>query len=292
MTWGEARELALEAFESLAPQAGEIARRFFDESWIDADPRPGKVNGAYCVMRTPDAHPYILMNFGGSRNDALTLAHELGHGLQAVLAADVGFLNNQIPLTMVETASTLAEALGFDRLIARIEDPTERLGLLMSRIDNLVGTTFGCIMWFRFEDSVHRLRRDEGELSLERLNELFDAAVAEYHGDAVETTGGFRTWWSYVPHFIVEPGYMYAYAFGGLLSLSVYARYREQGDAFVEPLFDMLARSASESPEELARRVGLDLADPALWESGLEAIEALVAEAEALADSTSASGTR
>jgi oligoendopeptidase F len=285
MTWDEARALALEAFESLSPEALEIAERFFERRWIDADPRPGKVNGAYCAMRTPGAHPYILMNFGGSREGALTLAHELGHGLQAVLSADVGFLSTDIPLTMVETASTLAETLAFERLMARVDEPRERLALLVSRIDNLVAVTFGSIMWYRFENAVHTKRRDEGELSLDRLNELFDAAVGEFHGSAIETTGGFRTWWSYVPHFIVEPGYMYAYAFGGLLSLGVYARYRDEGDAFVAPLFEMLARSASESPEQLAGRLGLDLADPALWETGLDAIETLVAEAEALADS-------
>jgi oligoendopeptidase F len=285
MTWDEARALALEAFESLSPEAAEIAQRFFDERWIDADPRPGKVNGAYCAMRTPDAHPYILMNFGGSREGALTLAHELGHGLQAVLSADVGFLSTDIPLTMVETASTLAETLAFDRLLARVDDPGERLALLMSRIDNLVGVTFGSIMWNRFEHAVHTNRKDEGELSLDRLNELFDSAVGAFHGEAVETTDGFRTWWSYVPHFIVAPGYMYAYAFGALLSLGVYARYREEGDAFVGPLFEMLAQSASEPPEQLARRLGIDLADPELWESGLDTIEALVADAEALADS-------
>jgi oligoendopeptidase F len=285
MTWDEARTLALEAFESLSPEAAEIAQRFFDERWIDADPRPGKVNGAYCAMRTPGAHPYILMNFGGSREGALTLAHELGHGLQAVLSAAVGFLSTDIPLTMVETASTLAETLAFDRLLARVDDPGERLALLMSRIDNLVGVTFGSIMWNRFEHAVHTNRNDEGELSLDRLNELFDSAVGAFHGEAVETTDGFRTWWSYVPHFIVAPGYMYAYAFGALLSLGVYARFREEGEAFVGPLFEMLARSASEPPEQLASRLGIDLADPALWESGLDTIEALVAEAETLADS-------
>jgi oligoendopeptidase F len=285
MTWDEARALALEAFESVSSEAVEIAERFFERRWIDADPRPGKVNGAYCAMRTPGAHPYILMNFGGSREGALTLAHELGHGLQAVLSADIGFLSTDIPLTMVETASTLAETLAFERLMARVEDPSERLALLISRIDNLVGTTFGCIMWYRFEEAVHTTRREEGELSLDRLNELFDSALELYHGDAVETTGGFRTWWSYVPHFIVAPGYMYAYAFGGLLSLGVYARYREEGAAFVPPLFEMLSRSASEPTEQLAGRLGLDLADPALWESGIDAIEALVADAEALADS-------
>ena len=283
MTWDEARELSLEAFEGLSPEAVEIAERFFQERWIDAHPKPGKINGAYCAMRTPGAHPYILMNFGGSRDAALTLAHELGHGLQAVLAEDVGFLSSDIPLTMVETASTLAEALAFDRLLERVDDPAERLSLLVSRIDNLVSVTFSQVMYNRFEEAIHTLRRTEGELSADRLGELFDEAAAAFHGDTVEATGGFRTWWSYVPHFVVAPGYVYAYAFGGLLSLAVYARYREQGDAFVEPLFDMLARSASEPPEQLAQRIGLDLADPALWESGLAAIEALVAEAESLA---------
>lgn len=288
MTWDEARSLAVEAFEALSPEAVAIVERFFDERWIDAEPRPGKVNGAYCAMRTPGAHPYILMNFGGSRDSALTLAHELGHGLQAVLQQDVGFLNMDIPLTMVETPSTLAETLAFERLLDRVDDPAERLSLLVSRIDNLVAVTFSQVMYNRFEDALHTTRRSEGEVSLERVNELFDSAVADFHGDVVETTGGFRTWWSFVPHFVVAPGYVYAYAFGGLLTLAVHARFREVGAAFVDPLFDMLSRSASEPPEQLVARLGLDLTDPGLWETGITAIESLIAEAEALAASVSA----
>ena len=285
VTWEDARELSIDSFASFSPVAGEIVTRFFDENWIDAAPRVGKVPGAYCAMQVADAHPFILMNFSGTRDSALTLAHELGHGLHAVLAADRGYLNLDFPLTFVEAASVFGETLAFESLIARAESDRERLELLVSRIDNAIGTVFGTVAWNRFEDAVHVARRAEGELSVEQLNELWAEAASGLHGDAVEASGGFHTFWSYVPHFIAVPGYMYAYAFGSLLSLSIHQRYKEQGEELVEPMLDMLRMGSSDSPERLAARLGLDLADPGFWHRGLDAIEADVAEAEALADS-------
>ena len=158
----------------------------------------------------------------------------------------------------------------------------ERLELLVSRIDGAIGTVFGTVTWNRLEDAVHKRRREQGELSVEDINELWEQAARRMSGDAVEITPGFRTWWSYVPHFVAVPGYMYAYAFGYLLSLSIYERYREEGDALVEPILEMLRAGSSDSPEKLAARLGLDLADPRFWQRGLDAIDAQVAEAEAL----------
>ena len=284
--WNDARALAVDAFGGFSPEAGEIVDRFFEEGWIDAAPRAGKVPGAYCAMQVARAHPFILMNFTGSRDSALTLAHELGHGLHAVLAADRGFLNLEFPLTFVEAASVFGETLVFQELLERATSDRERLELLVSRIDGAVGTVFGTVTWNRLEDAVHNLRRSEGELSVERINEQWEAAARAMSGDAVEITPGFRTWWSYVPHFVAVPGYMYAYAFGYLLSLSIYQRYREEGDALVEPILDMLRAGTADSPDRLAARLGLDLADPQFWHRGLDAIEQQVAEAEALASAS------
>ena len=284
--WDDARALAVEAFAAFSPEAGEIVERFFDERWIDAAPRAGKVPGAYCAMQVARAHPFILMNFTGSRDSALTLAHELGHGVHAVLAADRGYLNLEFPLTFVEAASVFGETLVFQELLERATTDRERLELLVSRIDGAVGTVFGTVTWNRLEDAVHTLRREHGELSVEQINEQWEIAARAMNGDAVEITPGFRTWWSYVPHFVAVPGYMYAYAFGYLLSLSIYERYREQGDALVEPILDMLRAGSSDSPDRLAARLGLDLADPQFWHRGLDAIEQLVAEAEALASAS------
>jgi oligoendopeptidase F len=284
--WDDARELAVEAFGTFSPEAREIVERFFDERWIDAAPRPGKVPGAYCVMQVARAHPFILMNFTGSRDSALTLAHELGHGVHAVLAASRGYLNLEFPLTFVEAASVFGETLVFRSLLERATTDRERLELLVSRIDGAVGTVFGTVTWNRLEDAVHTLRRGEGELSVEQINEQWEIAARAMNGDAVEITPGFRTWWSYVPHFVAVPGYMYAYAFGYLLSLSIYERYREEGEALVEPILDMLRAGTSDSPDRLAARLGLDLADPQFWHRGLDVIEQLVAEAETLASAS------
>ena len=286
LDWDDGRALAVEAFGAFSPEAGRIVERFFDERWIDASPRAGKVPGAYCAMQVSRAHPFILMNYSGSRDSALTLAHELGHGVHAVLAADQGYLNLEFPLTFVEAASVFGETLVFQALLERATTDRERLELLVSRIDGAVGTVFGTVTWNRLEDAVHTLRREHGELSVEQINERWDAAARAMNGDAVEITPGFRTWWSYVPHFVAVPGYMYAYAFGYLLSLSIYERYREEGAALVEPILDMLRAGSSDSPDRLAARLGLDLADPQFWHRGLDAIEQLVAEAEALASAS------
>jgi oligoendopeptidase F len=284
MSWDDARETITDAYSSFSPLTSEIVTRFFDGRWIDAASRPGKTPGAYCAMRVPGVHPYILMTFAGSRLSALTLAHELGHGVHAVLSQDVGYFNSELPLTLAETGSVLGEAITFRHLLDRGDDAKARLDLVVAFIDELAGTVFGAMAANRFEDAAHKERREEGELSATRLGELWVEVHERMYGDSVALTDGFGTFWSYYPHFPLVPGYMYAYSFGSLLSLAIYQRYVEEGDEFVEPILGLLRAGGSEPPAQLVQRVGFDLDDPGLWNRGLDALEALVAEAESLAE--------
>jgi oligoendopeptidase F len=283
IAWDDARELVLDAFNSFSPEAGEIVGRFFEREWIDAAVRPGKILGAFCATLVPDVHPYVLMNYAGERRSVLTLAHELGHGLHGSLAQDLGLLNARTPLTLAETASVFAEALTFERLMEREDDPRARLDLLIGRIDDAIATVFRQIAMNRFEHAIHNGRREEGELPLERVSELWASEQERMLGDAVEVTEGYKGWWSYVPHFISVPGYVYAYSFGYLFSLAIYRRYLDEGESLVEPYLDLLRAGGSAPPGELASRLGFDLGDPGFWSAGLDAIGVLVDEAEALA---------
>ncbi len=281
--WEDAQELVLESFTDFSPLAGEIVGRFFDESWIDAAVRPGKMLGAFCATLIPERHPYVLMNYAGERRSVLTLAHELGHGLHGVLAQDLGLLNASTPLTLAETASVFAEALVFEKLKEREDDPRARLDLLIGRIDDSIATVFRQIALNRFEHAIHTGRREDGELSVDRISELWRREQERLLGDSVEVTENYGIWWSYVPHFISTPGYVYAYAFGYLFSLAIYGRYREEGDSLVEPYLDLLRAGGSAPPAELASRLGFDIADPGFWAAGVDGIGALVDEAEQLA---------
>ncbi len=228
-SFAQARELVLDTYQAFAPQAGAIARRFFDERWIDAPVRPHKRGGAFCAYTVPSVHPYVMLNFTARRRDVLTMAHELGHGLHAALAQPQGVFQQSTPLTLAETASVFGEALVFGRLLDAAPDDDARLSLLAERIDGAVATVFRQMAMNRFEHLVHTRRRNEGELSVDRINESWVQAQSELFGDSVEITEGYRMWWSYVPHFINTPGYVYAYAYGQLLALSVYKRYTEEG---------------------------------------------------------------
>jgi oligoendopeptidase F len=223
------------------------------------------------------------MNYAGERRSVLTLAHELGHGLHGVLAQDKGLLNASTPLTLAETASVFAEALTFEKLREREDDPRALLDLLVGRIDDTIATVFRQIAMNRFEDAIHTGRRTEGELPVDRLCELWRAEQERMLGPAVEVTEDYGIWWSYVPHFIAVPGYVYAYAFGYLFSLAIYRRYLDEGESLVEPYLDLLRAGGSAPPAELAARLGFDLGDPGFWAAGLDAIGTLVDEAEALA---------
>jgi oligoendopeptidase F len=225
-----------------------------------------------------------MLNWTDRRRDVTTLAHELGHGIHQYLARERGVFHQSTPLTVAETASVFAEELVFGRLLGETEDPAARLGLLAEAIEGQIATVFRQIAMNRFEDGVHTARRSEGELSVERFGELWAESQAEMLGDAVELTDGYRSWWSYVPHFIGTPGYVYAYAYGQLLALSVYRLYVERGEEIIPGYLEMLAAGGSRSPEELGELVGVDLADPGFWDRGLDLVEEQLELAEQAAD--------
>jgi oligoendopeptidase F len=281
-SWAEARDIVVNAYADFAQEAGDVAERFFAENWIDAPVRENKRTGAFCATTVPGVHPYILMNFTGERRSILTLAHELGHGLHGYLAQPLGLFNASTPLTTAETASVFGEALTFKRLLALEDDPRRRLDLLAGRIEDSIATVFRQIAMNRFEDVVHNERRDQGELAPERLGELWLETQLQLFGDSVDTEG-YSTWWSYIPHFMGAPGYVYAYAYGFLFALSVFRKYELEGESLVEPYFDVLRAGGSKPPEELATIVGLDLTDPGIWASGIDAFARELDEAEALA---------
>jgi oligoendopeptidase F len=283
-SFGDARELVVDTYASFADEAGRLARRFFDERWIDAPVRPHKRGGAFCAYTVPSVHPYVMLNFTARRRDVLTLAHELGHGLHAALARPQGVFQQSTPLTLAETASVFGEALVFGRMLDAAPDDDARLSLLAERIDGAVATVFRQMAMNRFEHLVHTRRREEGELSVERFGESWTESQAELFGDSVEMTDGYSTWWSYVPHFINTPGYVYAYAYGQLLALSVYGRYLEEGPSFAPRYLELLAAGGSRSPEELGAMVGIDLTDPGFWDAGLTLVEQQLSAAEELVE--------
>jgi oligoendopeptidase F len=282
-SWDEARRIVVDAYTDFSEDAGAIIARFFDDRWIDGPVRPDKRTGAFCATTVPGVHPFVLMNYTGDRRSVLTLAHELGHGLHGVLAGPLGLFNSSTPLTTAETASVFGEALTFERLLADEDDPRNRLDLLTGRIEDAIATTFRQIAMNRFEHASHTERREQGELAPERIGELWLEAQNALFGDSV-ATDGYDPWWSYIPHFTGSPGYVYAYAYGYLFSLAIYRRYVQEGDAMVEPYLDLLRAGGSRSPEELAQLVGLDLTDPAIWASGIDALSEELDEAERLAN--------
>ncbi|MGI8572192.1 MAG: M3 family oligoendopeptidase [Solirubrobacteraceae bacterium] len=282
-SFAQARDLVLDTYESFSPRAGEITRRFFDEHWIDAPVRPHKRGGAFCAYTVPNVHPYVMLNFTARRRDVLTLAHELGHGLHAALAQPQGVFHQSTPLTLAETASVFGETLVFERLLAEADSDEQRLSLLAERIDGAIATVFRQMAMNRFEHLVHTRRRSEGELSVDRVCELWTETQGELFGDSLEMSDGYRMWWSYVPHFITTPGYVYAYAYGQLLALSAYRRYRDEGDPFVPRYLELLSAGGSRSPEELGAIIGIDLSDPGFWDAGLELVDEQLAQAEKLA---------
>jgi len=283
VSWSAARELVLDAYASFSPELGVLAERFFAERRVDAPPAQGKRGGAFCASTTPRTPTYVMLNYAGRRRDVLTLAHELGHGVHFDLAAPRGILEQSTPLTVAETASVFGETIVFGRLLESAATPDSRFSLLAGAIDDAVATVFRQVAMSRFEALVHGERREHGELAPDRFGELWAESQAELFGDSVEMTDGYRLWWSYVPHFISTPGYVYAYAYGLLLALSVYARYRDEGESFVPRYLEMLSAGGSRSPEDLGRIVGVDLADPGFWDAGLALVAERLDAAEAAA---------
>jgi oligoendopeptidase F len=281
--WRACRDLVLRAYADFSPRMSEIAARFFEQRWIDAEPRDGKRGGAFSAATVPAAHPYVLVNYTGRARDVMTVAHELGHGVHQFLARQQGYLQCNATLTMAETASVFGEMLVFDRLRRQERDPRARLALLCGKIEDTIATVFRQIALTRFEQRLHAARRREGEVSAQRIGELWLAANTTVYGDSVQLTDDYAWWWSYIPHFVHSPFYCYAYGFGELLVLALYEMYRREGEAFVPKYLDLLTAGGSEQPTTLLQRVGVDVTRPEFWQLGLQPIRALVDEAAALA---------
>ncbi len=278
-----ARDLVLSSYNRFSPKVGKLIAQFFEHPWIDAPVVPGKSGGAYAMPVSPRHHPYVLLNFTGRLRDALVMAHELGHGLHDLLAVKQNMFDYQPPLTLAETASVFGEALTFDRIMAEEKDPQVRLGLLMQQCEDAFATVFRQIAFNRFEEACHTARRKEGELSIEQFGELYQEKLQPMFGDGLVLTEDHKVWWSYVGHFLFAPGYVYAYSFGNLLALSVYHRYLEVGSTFVDVYMDFLAAGGSTRPDELVKRVGMDITDPTFWVKGLDILDGMVKEVERLA---------
>ena len=285
MSWDEAKELVLGSYHRFSPRVGKLMDEFFEKGWVDAPVVAGKQGGAYCMPVTPKHHPYVMLNFTGKLRDSLVIAHELGHGLHDRLATKQNIFDYHPPLTLAETASVFGEQLTFDRIMAEEKDPKIRLGLLCAQCEDSFATVFRQVAFNRFEDAMHTARRAEGELAPEQLGELFQEKLQAMFGDALVLTDEHKAWWSYVGHFIHTPGYVYAYAFGNLLALSVYNRYLEKGPAFVDDYLSFLAAGGSTRPDELVRTIGMDITDPKFWDAGLNILDGMVREVERLAAS-------
>ncbi len=281
--YGEAEEIVLDCYRTFSPELGETAQEFFTGGYMDGPPRPGKRGGAFCAYTVPSAHPYVMLNYTSRPHDVLVMAHELGHGVHAALARPQGIFHFSTPLTLAETASIFGENIVLERLLERAPGAAERLDLLAGALDGAVAAVFRQIAMNRFEDAIHTERREAGELSVERFAELWLGTQADLLGDSVELDDDYGIWWSYIWHFIDAPGYVYAYAYGHLLALSVYRKYEEQGDGFVSSYLDLLRAGGSRPPEELGAIVGVDLSDPGFWSAGLELVERQLDAAEAAA---------
>ncbi len=286
-TWDQARTLVLDAYAAFSPDMAALGRRFFDRPWIDVGPRPGKASGAFAHPVVPSAHPYLLLNFMGRSRDVMTLAHELGHGVHQLLAAEQGLLLSDTPLTLAETASVFGEMLTFRAMLDREQDPRRRRVLLAGKVEDMLNTVVRQIAFHEFESAVHDQRR-HGELSAERLGELWMEIQKTSLGPAFDLDAEYRHFWSYIPHFIHLPFYVYAYAFGDCLVNALYGVYQESDAGFAERYLAMLRAGGTLRHDALLAPFGLDARDPAFWQRGLGVLEGfidqLAAEDAALQD--------
>jgi oligoendopeptidase F len=280
-SWGEAKDLVLEAYGAFSPRLASVGQRFFDNPWIDAPVRPGKQSGAFAHPVVPSAHPYLLLNYHGKARDVMTLAHELGHGVHQMLAGPQGHLMSNTPLTLAETASVFGEMLTFRALLARTETADERRFLLASKVEDMLNTVVRQTAFYDFETRVHAAR-GEGELTAEQLGEIWLAVQRESLGPALKFDEGYRHFWAYIPHFIHTPFYVYAYAFGDCLVNALYAVYQQGESGFAERYLEMLAAGGTKTHHELLAPFGLNAADPAFWQKGLGIIGGFIDELERL----------
>src|SRR5579864_1224466 len=281
IAWTEAKATVLEAYGAFSPKMAAIADRFFAGRWIDAPVRPGKAPGAFSHPTTPSAHPYVLLNYQGKPRDVMTLAHELGHGVHQVLAAPNGALMAPTPLTLAETASVFGEMLTFKKLLAATRDGKERKAMLAAKVEDMINTVVRQIAFYTFERAVHTERKS-GELTAQRIGELWLDVQRESLGPAIELKPGYENFWAYIPHFVHSPFYVYAYAFGDCLVNSLYAVYEHAADGFAERYLAMLSAGGTKHYSELLAPFGLDAKDPKFWDGGLGVIERMIEELERL----------
>ncbi|SDN19838.1 oligoendopeptidase F [Methylobacterium phyllostachyos] len=279
--WSEARDTVLSAYDAFSPKMAGIARRFFDDRWIDAPTRPGKAPGAFAHPTVPSVHPYVLVNYQGKPRDVMTLAHELGHGVHQVLAGPNGALMAPTPLTLAETASVFGEMLTFRKLLGATTDTTQRRAMLAAKVEDMINTVVRQIAFYSFERKVH-LARAKGELTTDQINALWLSVQAESLGPAITLDAGYEPFWAYIPHFIHSPFYVYAYAFGDCLVNSLYGVYAQAEDGFVDRYFALLSAGGSKPYGELLAPFGLDAKDPGFWQIGLGMIEGMIVELEGM----------
>ena len=281
IAWPEAKSMVLTAYRGFSPDMADIAQRFFDDRWIDAPVRPGKAPGAFSHPTTPSAHPYVLMNYQGKPRDVMTLAHELGHGVHQVLAARNGALMAPTPLTLAETASVFGEMLTFKRLLAQTKNARQRQALLAGKVEDMINTVVRQLAFYSFERAVHTERKN-GELTAERIGQIWLSVQTERLGEAIEIKPGYENFWMYIPHFIHSPFYVYAYAFGDCLVNSLYAVYENAAEGFAERYLAMLAAGGTKHYSELLKPFGLDAKDPRFWDGGLSVIAGMIDELETM----------
>jgi oligoendopeptidase F len=283
--WDRAKSMVLEAYGDFHPRMKSIATEFFDKKWIDAAIRPGKRGGAYSASTVTNVHPYVFMNFDGQLRDVQTLAHELGHGVHQYLSRKQGELQSSTPLTTAETASVFGEMLVFNKLMNNIDDPKEKLALLVSKIDDTIATVFRQISMNRFEDRIHTARREEGELTTEDFSRHWVETQNDLYGKSVTITDEYKLWWCYIPHFLHTPGYVYAYAFGELLVLALYDAYKNQKNGFSDRYIELLEAGGSDWPHNIVGKMDIDIRDAEFWNRGLDLFESMIDQAEELAES-------
>lgn len=278
--WEECRKMVLNGFRNFSPKMAEIASFFFDRNWIHAPVLDGKRGGAFAHPCIPEVHPYVMVNYTGNIRDVSTVAHELGHGVHQYLAARQGYFNSNTPLVLAKTASVFAELLIFHDQLAMLTDSADRKAFTCQKLESIFATVFRQVSMNRFENMIHNGRRENGELSDARLSELWLAAQREMFGDSVTLTDNYGIWWSYIPHFLHSPGYVYSYAFGELLVLALYNLYKTEGKQFVPQYLHLLNQGGNLSPYELLRPFGVDLNDRNFWRGGLDIIDQMLQSIE------------
>lgn len=283
IAYSKACEIVLDAYKAFSPQLHELALPFFEQGWIDAPVDEGKRGGAFCAGVSPDHHPYILLNYTDKPRDVMTLAHELGHGVHDRLASKQHALDYHPVLPLAETASTFGEMLTFEKLFSQLDNDGERLALMCEKLEDTFATVFRQISMYRFERAIHQARREEGELTTERYNELWQQCMGEMFGDALELEEPHAWTWLYIPHIVQTPFYVYAYAFGELLVLALYARYKAEGESFIGRYLELLSAGGSRAPQTILGELGIDITDAAFWQAGCDLIASNLQKAKDLA---------